>query len=60
MATVLMSSELEFAALDLRARRLWSTPVEPRWSYDIRGDKVELDTMGRISSFNIASGPAQR
>lgn len=57
---VLMLGELEFAALDLRAQRLWSTPVEPPWSYDVRGDEVELDVMGRISSFNIASGPAQR
>jgi hypothetical protein len=54
---VLMSAELEFAAWDINGRKLWSSFVEPPWSYDIRGDRVELDVMGRKSSFVAAIGP---
>lgn len=54
---VLMSAELEFAAWDIDGRKLWSTFVEPPWSYEILGDRVELDVMGRKSSFVAAIGP---
>jgi hypothetical protein len=52
-----MSAELEFAAWDINGRKLWSTFVEPPWSYEIRGDQVELDVMGRKSTFVLAIGP---
>jgi len=32
--------------------------VEPPWSYEIRGDQVELDVMGRKSTFVLAIGPS--
>ena len=54
---VLMSAEVEFAAWDINGRKLWSTFVEPPWSYEIRGDQVELDVMGRKSTFVLAIGP---
>ena len=54
---VLMSAELEFAAWDVSGRKLWSTFVEPPWSYEILGDRVELDVMGRKSSFVAGIGP---
>jgi hypothetical protein len=49
---VLMSAELE-----LDGRKLWSTFVEPPWSYKVRGDRVELDVMGQRSDFLVATGP---
>ena len=56
---VLMSAELELAAWDVGGRKLWSTFVEPPWSYEIHGDRLELDVMGRKSSFvaNLGPGP---
>jgi hypothetical protein len=53
-----MSAETEFAAWDVNGQKLWSTFVEPPWSYKIRGDRVELDEMGRESSFVAAIGPS--
>ena len=57
---ILMSSELEFAAWDKKGLKLWSTFVEPPWSYKVHGvhgDQVLLDIMGRKSSFDLRAGP---
>ena len=60
--TVLMSAELEFAAWDQTGQKLWSTIVEPPWSYDLQDNNVTLDVMGEISRFDLRIGPekAQR
>jgi hypothetical protein len=55
--TVLMSAELEFAAWDQAGEKLWSTFVEPDWSYQVDGDHVTLDVMGEISRFELRVGP---
>ncbi len=55
--TILMAAELEFAAWDVHARKLWSTFVEPPWSYDVAGSSVRLDVMGAKSNFSIRTGP---
>ncbi|MFH0302972.1 hypothetical protein AAFX91_38600 [Bradyrhizobium sp. 31Argb] len=57
---VLMSAELELAAWDVDGRKLWSTFVEPPWSYEVHGDRVELDVMGQKSNFPVATGPVRR
>ena len=54
---VLMSAELELAAWDLEARKLWTTFVEPPWSYGVRDGVVALDVMGAESEFPARSGP---
>jgi hypothetical protein len=54
---VLMSAELEFAAWDIHGGKLWSTFVEPPWSYQVEDGEVTLDVMGSISRFNAATGP---
>lgn len=54
---VLMSAELELAAWDLRGKKLWTTFVEPPWDYTVRGDQLDLDVMGRRSSFAAMLGP---
>jgi hypothetical protein len=54
---VLMSAELELAAWNIEGRKLWSTFVEPPWSYEVHGDRVALDVMGRKSNFVAAIGP---
>jgi hypothetical protein len=56
---VLMSAELELAAWDVHGRTLWSTFVEPPWSYEVVDGRVELDVMGKKSSFSISPGPPQ-
>ena len=37
---VLMSAELELAAWEINGRKLWSTSVEPPWSYAVDGRRV--------------------
>jgi hypothetical protein len=55
---VLMSAELELAAWDLTGQKLWSTFVEPPWTYEIHDDRLILDVMGRKSNFDAKMGPA--
>ena len=54
---VLMSAELELAAWDIRAKKLWTTFVESPWSYTVEDDAVYLDVMGEKSQFPIDEGP---
>lgn len=54
---VLMSAELELAAWNVQGEKLWTTFVEPPWSYRVIGDRVHLDVMGRLSTFPITDGP---
>jgi hypothetical protein len=55
--TVLMSAELEFAAWDKSGEKLWSTFVEPPWSYVVADGSVALDVMGEMSRFTVREGP---
>lgn len=55
--TVLLCAELEFAAWDVAAQKLWTMSVEPPWEYTVRGDTVELDIMGNKQSFGLRQGP---
>ncbi|MDH3476392.1 MAG: hypothetical protein OEM59_22160 [Rhodospirillales bacterium] len=55
--TVLMAAELELAAWNIQGRKLWSTFVEPPWHYRVTDGRVELDVMGKLTSFNLTSGP---
>lgn len=57
---VLMSAELELAAWDLAGKKLWTTFVEPPWEYEVVGDEVQLDVMGKKSAFPISTGPRRR
>lgn len=57
---ILMSAELEFAAWDIHGNKLWSTFVEPPWSYSIVNTTVNLDIMGSRSSFALSSGPTAK
>ena len=54
---VLMSAVLELVAFDIRAKKLWSAFVEPPWTYEVDGDAVHLDVMGKKSVFSIHRGP---
>jgi hypothetical protein len=55
--TILLSAELEFAAWNNAGEKLWTTFVEPPWSYTVKSDKVELDVMGKKKSFTLREGP---
>jgi len=57
---VLMSAELELAAWDTAGDKLWTTFVEPPWSYSIKGDQVQLDVMGEITRFGLRTGRRAR
>ena len=54
---VVMSAELELAAWDLEGHKLWSTFVEPPWTYSVSEGSVTLDVMGQIRKFSLRSGP---
>ena len=52
-----MSAELELAAWTLEGLKLWSTFVEPPWTYTVEKEMVQLDVMGNKMSFDIKKGP---
>ena len=52
-----MEAELELAAWTIQGHKLWTTFVEPPWSYNVVGDTVTLDVMGTITTFPLISGP---
>ncbi|GAA0580321.1 hypothetical protein GCM10010172_76640 [Paractinoplanes ferrugineus] len=54
---VLMSAELELAAWTVDGEKLWTTFVEPPWSYDIDAGRVRVDVMGSVRSFDLRRGP---
>ena len=54
---VLMAAELELAAWSANGDKLWSTRVEPPWTYAVDGGTVSLDVMGEPSSFPVRTGP---
>jgi hypothetical protein len=56
-SVVLMAAELELAAWTSGGEKLWSTFVEPPWSYQVAGERVQLDVMGKKTQFPVSSGP---
>ncbi|WP_433040666.1 hypothetical protein [Dactylosporangium sp. CS-033363] len=54
--TVLMSAELELAAWTSDGGKLWSTFVEPPWSYRVDGSTVTLDVMGSVRRLALRTG----
>jgi hypothetical protein len=57
---IVMSAELELAAWDIQGVKLWSTFVEPPWTYQVEKGIVELTVMGTVSSFPLLTGPSSR
>ena len=53
---VLMSAELEFGVWKKTGEKLWSTFVEPPWSFRVSGGNLELDVMGEQKSFQLETG----
>jgi hypothetical protein len=54
---VLMSAELQLAAWTTAGEKLWSTMVEPPWSYSVEGSTLNVDVMGTVRRFPLADGP---
>lgn len=55
--TIIMSAELELAAWNVSATKLWSTFVEPPWDDTVSEGTVNLDVMGVKSRFDLIAGP---
>ncbi len=53
---ILMSAELEFAVWKVTGEKLWSTFVEPPWSWEVSGMNVKLDVMGRRKALLLETG----
>ena len=53
---VVMLEELEFGIYDLSGAQLWSTFVEPPWTYKIDNDIITLDVMDETTRRNIKTG----
>lgn len=54
---VVMSAELELAAWTTDGDKLWTTFVEPPWSYSVTDGTVRLDVMGSLREFPLSAGP---
>lgn len=54
---IVMSAELELAAWTAEGEKLWTTFVEPPWTYRVEGPMVLLDVMGQLRSFPLRGGP---
>jgi hypothetical protein len=50
---VIMSGELELAVWDIHGQKKWSRFVEPPWDYTIDGNLIQLDVMGKKSTFPL-------
>jgi hypothetical protein len=48
---------MELAAWSLAGAKLWTTFVEPPWSYRTTGGQVLLDVMGKTTTFDLHNGP---
>lgn len=57
---VVMSAEIEMTAWNVSGARLWTTFVEPPWSYEVIDGTVQLDVMGTKTSFTLDTGLAAR
>jgi hypothetical protein len=55
--TVLLAAELELAAWSTAGEKRWTTFVEPPWSFTVLNDVIEVDVMGRKTSFDLREGP---
>ncbi|RUM23850.1 hypothetical protein EFQ99_17765 [Rhizobium vallis] len=55
---ILMSAELEFGVWRTTGEKLWSTFVEPPWSFNVSGENVELDIMGQRKTLRLETGTA--
>lgn len=53
---VLMSAELEFGVWSQSGEKLWSTFVEPPWSFDVNDQVVELEVMGDTRKHLLSDG----
>jgi hypothetical protein len=57
---VVMSAEIEMAAWNISGEKLWTSFVEPPWSYEVIEGIARLDVMGTVSSFPLDTGPTAR
>jgi hypothetical protein len=53
---VLMAAELEFAAWLVGGEKLWSMFVEPPWTFEVKGEAVWLEVMGKVDSYPLRVG----
>ena len=56
---IVMSAELELAAWTLQGRKLWTTFVEPPWTYEVQQGVIQVDVMGVLRRFDLHAGPAE-
>ena len=54
---VVMSAELEMTAWNTAGTKLWTTFVEPPWSYRVDSGRVLLTVMGAERAFDLEAGP---
>jgi hypothetical protein len=53
---IVMSSELEVVAWDIKGVRRLSAGVEPPWSYEIHGNRMRLDIDGAVTTVDVPGG----
>jgi len=53
---VLMAAELELAAWTVGGEKLWTTFVEPPWTFEVEAETVRLDVIGVVERFPLRTG----
>ncbi len=53
---IIMQEELEFGIYSLTGQEIWSTEVEPPWTFSIEIDTVKLNVMNEISFRDLKTG----
>lgn len=56
---VLMSAELEFGVWTETGEKLWTTFVNPPWTYTIEGDQVHIDDFDAKRVHDLKTGKPQ-
>lgn len=55
---VVMGAELEIAAWSAAGEKLWSTGVQPPWTYEVDGDRITVNVEDESPrTFSITRGP---
>jgi len=53
---IVMQEELEFGIYTLEGQEMWSTFVEPPWTFEIQGKEVKLNVMEEITYRDLKTG----
>lgn len=57
---IVMQEELELGVYTLDGQEIWSTFVQPPWTFEITGNEVKLNVMGEITYRDLKTGELKK